>query len=1090
MLTTVKHIGPNINNQNWELNSDIGHGFEDYVYKVIVKSLNTTFLKDITVYQTPSTRDDGRDIVIEASRDFELFGIPISLKAKDKIIVYIECKSSSYDIIPYDKFAKNTIIAEQDHVDYFVLITNKTITPFSYYSSCENALSSGYEFVLIDQYLLASYMKSGGFDKWNYEEPLFDNSQVALSYQVSKGFFHRNPCFELYLLCRNYSPKMVECELQLMTDWNWEMSEDIFPFVLDSMHGRCIKIKIYREYFEGLDDILIQLSFNKNFNVIQLEGNSLTYDFDLPLTGQVHKDIISCIKNSIVDTASFSWINLYGEAGVGKTRIIEEVSRTFWERNIKMISYSCNKNTQNTTFDSLVKYIKKVTKRDIFSNTLIELLHEINDEFLWTALFIEDIHNADDDFIKMLQDLINVKNLEMNILLITAGRDDYTIYNEIFFSMLEQLKVIHCSHIFNYQVKTLENDECCNLIKRVITEIPNEALNKIHKMSNNNPFFLVQCIEYLLETRMVNLLNRNTVGIPNILTFSKKLYIPNGIEAILAKRYDTLRRFSLGKKCQDFLMVAALYGKQFPKKLLLTFFCEVEYKNIEVLFQKHFLKYSDVETLQFDHESLYIYLKNLKIEKKREKTVYELLYENLELYSMFDDLKQGIILYKIKKYKQAKEKLIQPIQEIENMDNLSSENMSARFYEYFYYIYEIAKKEKNIKFMKKVILAKIYVAMHNLAIGQANLSFEEVFLLIRQNHAEDEMLELEIKQLQASYFLHVGMVSKARGIMNELLAFERICPDKFTPNIKFNLFERAASLYIHTNHISPAIRYNKMSFNIADSMGNHKLLALAKINEAKIWFFPNINKSYSLMKEAREYLHNNRVERIDCHNELGILTAEMILSNCSNDNMREYINRAKELLKRSIEVNYPLDIIRAHFLLAILYFLDSSYMLEMSKKHLDAGIDASIRYGILKLMGNYYNLKALIAIEEKQHKEYITNLFDTMIEYLKQEDLLFLGNLDFSYSNIILLTNYLIFLNEQGLESKKYQFLSQITYYGSDSKCDYNCNAHSVCHYTCVNDTKIFQANFKNIKEGSLLLVNPKYKFMFRHGLYYLPIYL
>jgi len=113
-----------------------------------------------------------------------------------------------------------------------------------------------------------------------------------------------------------------------------------------------------------------------------------------------------------------------------------------------------------------------------------------------------------------------------------------------------------------------------------------------------------------------------------------------------------------------------------------------------------------------------------------------------------------------------------------------------------------------------------------------------------------------------------------------------------------------------------------------------------------------------------------------------------------------------------------------------------------------------------------------------------------MVNYLKQEDLLFLGNLDFSYSNVILLTNYLIFLNDYGLESQKYQFLSQITYYGYSSICDYQCNRHVNCQYTCSKNIEIFQKNFENVKEGSLLLVNPQYKFRFIMDKYFYPIYL
>ena len=74
MLSTVKYITPNINNQPWNIGNDIGHNFEEHIYKSIVKILNASFSNDIRIFMTPATRDDGRDVVIESNKDIELFG--------------------------------------------------------------------------------------------------------------------------------------------------------------------------------------------------------------------------------------------------------------------------------------------------------------------------------------------------------------------------------------------------------------------------------------------------------------------------------------------------------------------------------------------------------------------------------------------------------------------------------------------------------------------------------------------------------------------------------------------------------------------------------------------------------------------------------------------------------------------------------------------------------------------------------------------------------------------------------------------------------------------------------------------------------
>lgn len=1089
MISTVTHTPFNINNQNWNLGEDLGHGFEDYIYKIIVKMLRVTFLSDIRVYQTEPTRDGGRDIIIESTRKFELFDISFSLKGKNKIKIYIECKSTTQDTVSYDKFAKNVIIAGQHKVDYLLLVTNKTITPYTFYSVYENAIESGYEFILIDQFILYNYLQNNKLNKWKLDKVDIDRSQIVMSYQTDKGSYNRKPCMDLYLLCRNYSNDIAECELDLVTDWNWKISFDKAPFILEKNKGKCIKLKLFKEYTEGLDDVVLHLSLNNHLNTIELKGDALSYNFELPLSGEVHKNIIRQTEK-VLNANNFSWINLYGEAGVGKTRITDELNKFFLSRSIRTITCTCIEKQKKSTFTNVLSTTSQILKINLDSPNFLELLRDIADDFLWTVLFIEDIHNADKGFLKMLDLVIKKGNINLPVILITTGRDDYTVFNEDYFSLLEKLNNGNNTYIYNYFVEPFTDTECTNLIRRTIKDIPEEALVKLHKLSNNNPFYLVHFIEYLLEIKLVNLLNRNTVGILNVLTFASKLYIPEAVEELLEKRYQILNNYELGKKYQNFLKSAALYGLHFPKQLLYHYFDENEYSNLEILFKGHFIANLDDEMFRFDHETIYLFLKNKVFHEKQKQLLYKKIYYNKNIFNIYDTLKQGVILYNLKKYEEAKQCFNAPVYEIEYMDNVSSENISVEYFEYFDYIYEIFRVENRLPLMKKTIQAKIYIAMHNLSLGQATQAFEDAFSLIDKYHNGNESFFLDIKQLQASFCLHIGRIAEARGIMNELLAKERMSENIFSDEIRFNLFERASSLYIHSNHIQPAIEYNKLSFQIAEKMDNNKLKALAKINEAKLYFFSDTARSYDVMLEAKEYLNRNMVPRINCHNELGILTADIILENFSKDNIKLYIERAQKLLKSSIEANYPLDIIRSHFILAILHFLIPDKGLEISKKHLSYGIDTSVRYGILKLMGNLYNLKALIGIYEGQNIDDIAATFNTMINYLKQEDLLFLGNLDFSYSNIILLTNYLIFLNDYGLESQKYQFLSQITYYEYRSVCDYQCNRHSNCQYTCSKNIETFQKNFENVKEGSLLLVNPRYKFPFIMDKYFYPIYL
>lgn len=1087
MMSSVQYINGNINNQEW--NIDIGHSFEDSIYRNLLRTLDLPQNDKIKIFQTEATNDGGKDIIITSQVNLNLFDINITLKGKKEIKIYIECKSSDKEKISFEKIAKNSVIAGQDRVDYFILVTNKTITPFTYYSIYENSNQYNYEFLLVDQYLLHNFFEKHNLNKWKYIKP--DNiPEISLSYQTCKSSYKQDPCIELYLLCRNYSCNDVDCSFNIYTDRNWKIQNLNNIFVVEKNKSKCFKLMILKNYSDGLDELLIQFEFNDYKRIIEIKHDFLNYNFQLPLTGDSHRKIIQIIKDNLLHAKGFVWFNLYGEAGIGKTRIIDEICKESYGRGINIINYLCTKNRNTSNFECLKKEVCKALKKSFTSENIEYLIREVQDEYFKKAIIIEDIHNADKEFISMLYEL-SLKSQSENdfpVVLITTGRDDYTVYNEDYFSLLDKINEKESNNIFSYEVKHFKESECKNLIKSVIKDIPNEVLDKLYNSSRNNPFYLVQFIEYLLEIELVTLLNRDTVGIPNVHTFSQNLYLPKQIEDLLDKRLKNLLRFDMGNKLHTFLLAASMYGIEFPKKLMYCYFSEDELNNTEILFKTHLITTSgkDNQTLKFDHETIYLFLRNKKKTHKLCKEIYEIT----SMFELYDNITKGIIYCILKKYEAALLELNAPINEIINMNNVSSENISPEYFDSLNYVYDIFRHKKNVKLMKRTLLSKVYVAMHNLSMGRAIKSFDEVGEYISKYHSNDELFALEIKQLQASFYLSIGMISKSRGLMIELLAAERKTPDIFNDETKYNLFERTASLFIHSNHLEPAILYNHMSFELAEKMNNNKLKALSKINEAKAYFFIDTNKSYNIIKEADNYLKLDLVPRINCHNQLGMLTAKIILSDNIRRETKQLIKEAEGLLELSLNVKYPLDVIRSHCILAVLSFVSEPKEIENCKRHIEYGVDASVRFGILKLMPTLYCLKALVAIYEEQNKDYILQVFNTMTDYLNQEDLLFLGNLDFTYSNIILLTNYLIFLEENTFESKIYELLHKITYYGYSAKCDFQCDKHTNCRYTCANDLSLFKQNYDNIKQGSLLLVNPEYKFRKIYKNYFFPLLL
>ena len=66
------------------------------------------------------------------------------------------------------------------------------------------------------------------------------------------------------------------------------------------------------------------------------------------------------------------------------------------------------------------------------------------------------------------------------------------------------------------------------------------------------------------------------------------------------------------------------------------------------------------------------------------------------------------------------------------------------------------------------------------------------------------------------YYMQCGNNLKAFQLGSELFALERYNnSDLFSPDVRFNLFDRMSSLYNQLNHTELAELYNKLAFDVA-----------------------------------------------------------------------------------------------------------------------------------------------------------------------------------------------------------------------------------------------------------------------------------
>lgn len=1081
MLSTIQIITEGAYKKcSWNLS---GLEFEELIFDYIANELQSAFFQGAKLEKTPNTRDGGVDLIITTSCPISIMGQKFSMRGKKQITIHVECKYTAQKTLALEKFSKNLLLASDKDIDYFLLVTNASISPYSFYEAVNTFSNGEVSFKLIDQDTLLLYLDNSDtriapIPKTN--PPLF------VAYQTEKSYVNGHLGLYLYILFKNNSSEAITCTLQLLSDRNWILDENNIKIILDSNSAICKKITIEKINFDGENDILLQFLLDGERKTVQIVGTSTHYNFMLPFTGEGHKTLLGEIINETTVNNQIQTLCLIGEAGIGKSRIVDEACNTLMLRGNTCFRYIFNRELSLFDFCSAIRKQMKLSPST--DTSVFQIISELSSNiYKHYFLVIEDIHNAPEQFFKELYRLKELKVLCSPVYLVLVGRDDNTVCNESYYAFLDWCRNSEPdSNITVKNVSSIEKEECINLIKSIINEAPTFVINKIQTFSRGNPFYLIQYIEYLLETKIIHLVNRTTVGITNAATFSGNIYIPTEIEELIARRYNILKE-KQSAHTMLFLSILAYMGGSVNSQILNYYFGDDCAEILSLLFQSHILKQTS-EGISFDHESIYLYVKERIKKEHSKKECCKTLYAHPAIFSLLPPLKAGEVLLYCERIDSARTYLAPLIKELEGITNISSINLTPDYFEYYFSLYEFSNELGCTDLDKQTLIGIVYIAMHNLNSGSVDWAFQFVNEQLQKKYRKDTQLNTTIKVLYAHYYLSIGQTSKAKQYINELLSLERCFPDFFDEQTRFNLFDRASSLFLQENHIEPAKKYNQLAWEIALNCKDYKLMTLAKIIEAKIYFYTDIHKCLYIIEDAEKLLNHELAVRIACHNRIGKLTAEILIAGPCAETGQKYTTQALRLLEESLQVGYPLAIIRAHYLLAVLHYLNDE--IALAKQHIENGIETSIKVGNIKLLPQYYNMKLIIATREDQPLEILTRYAETAIEYLRQLNMLFLGALDFGSSNIINITNHAIFLKEYMPETESYMFMQTIDFYGANKNCDFDCTAHRECRYSCNMSREVYFDNYKKIKDGQLLFMNEhnNYHFRDKNSPFYIPL--
>ena len=368
---------------------------------------------------------------------------------------------------------------------------------------------------------------------------------------------------------------------------------------------------------------------------------------------------------------------------------------------------------------------------------------------------------------------------------------------------------------------------------------------------------------------------------------------------------------------------------------------------------------------------------------------------------------------------------------------------------------------------KQVIVGKIYIALHYHTPYEAIYACEwgEIHLKHFPQFKKDASFQFYLTEQMAHSYLNAGQVQKCELLLNELLSKYMLGKENCDAKAVFDMYDKFSSMYIKYNCFSVAENYCKLSLNHAKELDDTNLEALSYISSAKLYLYTNKKKAKKYLLKAHSLLSEDKAHRIKCHNDVSLLIMKLLeapeLSGALIEGLKD---DAAALLKVCVDNSFTNSIIRLYVLLASIYYLlgMENKDFEMATLFAEKGIDASITFGISTYIWQCYNLLALIAIQCEKEIQEQAGLFDTVYNILRKQNLTYIGKGDFTYGNILALSNIASFYQRHSFESVFNKKLGQITFWDNISSCDFECSK-SICQYQCNSSLELISKEWKKI---------------------------
>jgi hypothetical protein len=251
------------------------------------------------------------------------------------------------------------------------------------------------------------------------------------------------------------------------------------------------------------------------------------------------------------------------------------------------------------------------------------------------------------------------------------------------------------------------------------------------------------------------------------------------------------------------------------------------------------------------------------------------------------------------------------------------------------------------------------------------------------------------------------------------------------PDLLFDLYNRLQDVYRMHNHLSVCERYGELA-DIAARASGGELQTVSMFDSAIVYHYIDTPRCLKLHQEALVFAETYGARRHVAHGEVGLIVASVSEARRDIGRLKDLMGRTMKVLRNALDESFGALLARIYLILAILAYLladQDAAAWSTVDKYIELSLNAAVTYRAGADPWMIYNLKAITALRTGRPVREASAYFATALQLLRRSSLLFLGNLDLTYENIIVLSNILRFLSDHGTEREKFSLSLEIRYY-------------------------------------------------------------